>query len=133
MSLEVFTAPWADALCAALTSDLEYRAAAARWEGDLVLAMADATGAAVLLDLWHGACRGARPATAGDREAAPFVIEATAATWQRVLEGDLDPLFGLMSGTLVLARGHLAKLLPFTAAAKALVAVAARLDTRFPA
>ena len=54
-------------------------------------------------------------------------------TWKRVLAGDLEPIFGIMSGKLELARGSLAKLVPQIAAARELVAAAARIDTVFPA
>ncbi|MCB1056073.1 MAG: SCP2 sterol-binding domain-containing protein [Acidobacteria bacterium] len=138
MEPEVFTAPWAEAWCAELNASAAYREAAARWEGALVLvmqadpAMGIADPRSLYLDLHHGECRLARPATTDDTGAAPFVLEATPAVWKRVLEGRLDPLLGLMTGKVRLSRGSLAKLTPQVQAAKELVRSAARLATTFP-
>lgn len=128
--LDAFSADWARILAARLEADATYLQAAARWDDPLVLGLRGAD--AVFLDLRHGRCLDARPATARDRESATFVIEAEADTWRRVLAGDIDPIFGLMSGKLKLERGKVAALLPHTAAAKALVTVAATIETRFP-
>lgn len=138
MEPEVFTAPWAEAWCAELNASEPYRKAAARWEGALVLVMTENPAMGVgktrrlFLDLHHGSCRGARAATTDDAGSAPFVLEAPPAVWKRVLEGGLDPLLGLMTGKVRLARGSLAKLTPQVQAAKELVRSAGRLPTSFP-
>ena len=132
-----FSAPWAAAWEEELGASEAYREAAATWEGSLMLEMAvdGAAGAAhaVFVDLWHGECRGARVATDDDRGGADFVIRGGVGTWQRVLAGELEPIFGIMSGKLKLRRGSLAKLVPQVKAARELVAAAARIDTEFPA
>lgn len=87
---------------------------------------------AVFADLWHGECRAARRASDEDREGADFVIRADAGTWQRVLGGDLEPIFGIMSGKLKLTRGSLARLTPHLAASRELVLAATRVDSTFP-
>ena len=87
--MELFTEAWAQAYCRKLNESEAYRKAASTWEGSLALAVRPdpkagfPKGVAVVLDLWHGACRGAK-AVEGEAEA-DFVIEADLATWQPTL------------------------------------------------
>ena len=46
------------------------------------------------------------------------MLRASTTTWKRVLDGQLEPIFGLMSGQLKLGRGNLAKLTPYMNARK---------------
>ncbi len=139
MSHPAFSESWAAAWGEELRASDAYRRAAATWEGSLVLEMKAgpsepaSEGRAVFVDLFRGECRDVRPADDGDLRRADFVIRAAAETWQRVLAGELEPIFALMSGKLELARGSLAKLVPQAAAARELVAAAARIDTEFQA
>lgn len=131
---EVFSAAWADAWCSTLNGSDAYRAAAARWEGDVAIVMRDDAGAmqrAVYLDLHHGTCRAARPANADEVAGARYVMEATVPVWRELLEGRTPPLMALMTNRLRLTRGSMAALLPFAAAARELVAAAVALDTSF--
>lgn len=138
MSLEVFTEPWAQAWAQELRSSETYRQAASKWEGSLLIEMhadgedGNGSGPAVFLDLWHGDCRGARLPAAEERETADYVIRGDAETWRRILAGELEPIFGLMSGKLKLHRGSLAKLTPYLSAAQELVRAAGRIDSHFP-
>ena len=135
MSHLAFSHDWALRMAEELGASDAYRAAAATWEGSLVLAMIpDRDGEAeraVFLDLWHGECRSARQASADDRASTDFLISAGAETWARVLAGELESIFALMSGKLKLERGSLAKLVPQATAARELVLAAARIDTVF--
>lgn len=130
MSHEIFTDDWANAWADELRASDAYRAAAAGWEGSIALQMSSgdvpAELVAVFLDLWHGDCRAARRASTSDLEQATFVIRAGEEVWRRVLERDLEPIFGLMSGKLDLARGSLARLMPYVTASRELVAAATR-------
>ena len=118
--MELFTEAWAQAYCRKLNESEAYRKAASTWEGSLALAVRPdpkagfPKGVAVVLDLWHGACRGAK-AVEG---------EADLATWQEVLEGRLEPLSALMRGLLELKKGTIAALAPYAQAAQELVKVA---------
>lgn len=82
-------------------------------------------GVAVVLDLWHGDCRGVK-VVEGEAAVnlADFVIEADLATWQEVLEGRLEPLTALMRGLLEFKKGSFAALAPYAQAAQELVRVA---------
>lgn len=138
MPTEVFTHEWALAWGEELRVSDAYRDAAGGWEGAIALVMeADPdlgieTDRAVLLDLWHGECRDARRARETDLEQAPFLLRARAAVWRRVLRGEVQPLLGVTMGTLQLERGSLTRLLPYTTAAKEMVAAAGRVETTFP-
>lgn len=135
---EIFTRAWAESWCRALHDSDAYRQAAAGWEGDIVVAMtADpemgvAKERAVYLDLADGDCHGGRLAGDDERASALFVLRAPPAVWRRVLAGEIEPVWGLMSGKIELAQGSIAKLVPYTRAAKAMVEVAADLPASFP-
>jgi putative sterol carrier protein len=136
--MEVFTEEWARACGDQINARERYRDVAATWEWPVVLVMtADETHGlsgdrAFVLDLFRGACRGTRPATAGDRGEAPYVMEAGPAAWREILAGRLDPVSALMQGKLRLARGSLFVLARYTEAAKEMVAAAAQVPGTFP-
>ena len=130
MSHPVFSASWATACAAALNAAPAYRAAAATWEGAILLELhPDDTAAGppqrVYFDLWHGDCRAARVASPTDTDAARFVLSGSTGAWEQVLSGRVAPLLAVMSGKLKLTRGSLAELLPYVTAAKELVTAVA--------
>jgi putative sterol carrier protein len=138
--MEVFTEEWANACCEALNRGGAYGVAAAQWEeGVSVLTMAadPAHGImedrAVLLDAHRGHCRGARVASAADMEAASFVFRADAATWKRLLAGEVEPVAAIMAGKLKLTKGSLMTLAKYAKAASAMVAAAGEVGGTFPA
>ena len=138
MAHEIFTGDWAGAWCEALNESEAYAEAASDWEGALVLRVrADASYGiedprSVWVDLHHGECRGARSATDEDVESVPYLIEADPYSWKRVLDGELDPISGLMRGKLKLKRGSVVELARYVKAAKELVRCAGRVDTSYP-
>jgi putative sterol carrier protein len=137
MAAELFGEEWARAWGEELSRSEAYRAAAATWEGAMIFGMTPdeslgvGTPRRVLLDLWHGACRAAR-AVEEDLAEVPYVVIGGPAVWKEVLEGTIEPLRALMSGQLKLARGSVARLLPYIAAARELLAAARRIPTEFP-
>lgn len=138
MSHEVFTDPWAKAWADELRDSEAYRDAARSWEGSILLEMTGKTESmgiasrAVFVDLWHGDCRAARHAGETEQRQADYVIRGDIEVWKRILSGELEPIFALMSGKLQLVRGSLAKLTPYLAASRELVLAAARVDSSFP-
>jgi putative sterol carrier protein len=138
MPLEVFTEEWSRACCEQLNQHEGYRQAAADWEGDSVMVMtADpALGVqqdrAVYLDAHQGNCRGARVATAEDMEKASYVFQADAATWRRLMAGEVEPVQAVMTGKLKLTRGSLMSLAKHAAAASAMVKAVALVESTFP-
>lgn len=138
MAEKVFSDDWATAWADALNSSEDYRNAAAKWEGAIVIVMGadSAMGIpekmAVYVDLWHGECREARVASEEDFEVAPYIISATPENWRSILKGNLDPIHALVGGKLQLEKGNMISMLPYVKAAKELVIIAARVETEFP-
>jgi putative sterol carrier protein len=132
-----FTPPWADALCAAVTADADYRAAAAGWSWPvaLVLERHPALGypddVAVELALDGGACHGAR-IVPPDAATAPIVLRAPYDVWKALAAGALDPVSAVMGGRLRLARGSVMTLMSNVRAATALIACARAVPTDYP-
>jgi putative sterol carrier protein len=138
MPHDAFSQDWVDALAAEIRASDDWRRAAKRWEWPVVLVMRGGSAGnaphdrQVYLDLHKGECREARLASADDARRADFVLSADARTWKDVLEGRLDPVGGVMRGTLKLEKGSMTTLAMHADAAKALVATAARVDVEFP-
>lgn len=135
MPAPVFSDPWARACGLALNQNAAYRAAAASWEGALLLRMSAEEGVEerlVFLDLWHGECREARAAAPPEEAQARYVLTGTVLAWRQVLGGAVAPLVAIMTGRLRLTKGALADLVPYVTAAKELVATAAAVPCAFP-
>lgn len=124
-TMERFSDDWARAWCRALDGDEDYRRSAERWDGGILFVVGP--DRKVFLDLRGGRCLAGRVATSEDEAAAAYAIEANEDAWADVLDGRLDPIMGLMRGKLRLAKGSLASLLPFTAAAQRMVKKATEL------
>ena len=133
---ELFTEEWVESWGRELRRSEEYREAAQEWEGAIVFELRASQeldeDRAVFLDLLHGDCRHARLAADGDREGARYVVSADLATWRTVLDGTISVLPAIMRGKLRLRKGKLSTLMPFTAAARELLAAATRIETELP-
>jgi putative sterol carrier protein len=88
-------------------------------------------GRAVELTLDRGRCHDAR-AIAPSAVTADLVLAGAYPTWKAIVRGALDPVAAVATGRLTLARGSLAALMPQMGAARALVACARQVPTRFP-
>ncbi len=128
---------WFDAFVTEVNASEEYRVAAADWEGDIAFLVeaepdknmpADVWG---YLDLWHGACRGGGVVERRDGERAAYVIAAPYTRWKDVVQGDLDPVRGMMQGKLKV-RGDLPTIIRYVRAANELVRLTGEVDTTFP-
>lgn len=130
--VEVFTPEWTERLAGELNSDARFRRTAADWTGVLGLAieLPGGGGRVSILDISSGRC----VAAGCDPEAlAPdYVISATTLLWKSVLEGKLDPMWGLMSGKLRLAKGSMVELASRGASALRIVECARKIRYTFP-
>ena len=139
MDHEVFGRSWTAAWAEEIRASDAYRKAARRWKWPLLLVLrADpvrglTSDRRVYLDLLAGSCREARPGSAEDAARADFVLSGDLATWTEILHGTLDPFAAIVRRRLTLEKGSMATLAMHSAAAKALVRTAARVDTAFPA
>ena len=115
----------------------EYGEAAEDWEGDVAFFLEAEPDRGVpedlvaWLDLWHGECRGARMITADEGERSAYGIRAPYSRWREVLEGDLDPIRGMMQGKLRV-QGDLPTIIRYVSAANELVHLTGTVDTEFP-
>jgi putative sterol carrier protein len=138
MSAEIFTEGWARLWNDSINANQDYKKAAEKWEGAIAMIMTSDPEMGipeeriVIADLWHGDCRGAKTADAGELEDTPYLIKAEPTAWKSVLAGKTDPIVGLMGGKLKLAKGSLFALLPYAKAAKELVKSAIAVDTSYP-
>jgi putative sterol carrier protein len=83
-----------------LNKNASYKEAAKDWEGDFLFVITPdnrLTHEVVFyVDLWHGLCKEAR--LAKPKEQAAFVFKGPYSNWKRVIQGELDPLRGLIRG-----------------------------------
>jgi putative sterol carrier protein len=137
-SVPVFpTDPWFEAFVQVINASERYRDAAADWEGDVAFAIEAEPDKGVpetvygWLDLWHGSCRAGGIVDEQKASAARYVIRAPYSRWRDVLEGDLDPIRGMMQGKLRV-QGDLPTILRFVNAANELVHLTGTVETRYP-
>ena len=127
---------WFDAFVVEINASAHYREVAADWEGDIafrIIAEPDLGVPADLygyLDLWHGACRGGKVIDAAEADAAAYTIAAPFSRWKDVVEGDLDPIKGMMQGKLRV-RGDLPTIVRYVKAANELVRLTGMVETEF--
>jgi putative sterol carrier protein len=127
---------WFDAFVVEINASEHYREVAADWEGDIAFRIVAEPDRGVpedlfgYLDLWHGACRGGMVIDAADADAAAYTIAAPFSRWKDVVEGDLDPIKGMMQGKLRV-RGDLPTIVRYVKAANELVRLTGLVDTQF--
>lgn len=128
---------WVALFVDAINASDSYRAAAANWEGDIAFVFEAEPDRGVpedviaWLDLWHGECRAGRIVTREEAANARYTIRAAYSRWKDVLNGDLDPVKGMMQGKLKL-RGDLPTIIRHVRAANELVNVTGTVPTEFP-
>lgn len=130
MSAVLFSQPWVDAWKEKINGSEAYAKVAREWHGGVGLVV-DAEGnepLAILLELDGGVCREARRVDLARVDKAEHVLRAPEPIWLTLMRDNKDPVWALMSGKLKLARGSMTALLPFTAAARELMATARDVD-----
>lgn len=123
---DLFTAAGITAWRTLLADSDDFRRAADKWSGTLLLVESDAPapGRATWLALEDGAIIEARPARPDDDAGAEFVLAATAATWDALVRGRDDLMGAAFRGALRLERGQVLRLLPHARAAAAMLRAA---------
>jgi len=127
---------WIDEYKEALNGELgkTWQQAAENWEGDFLFVInSDDRFQKTIhyyIDLWHGKCRDAK--IVKNLEEVPeveFQYIGSYSNWQKLLNGEIDPIRGLLMRKFKL-NGNKGKLMRSTVA-KELVEVARRIDTSF--
>ncbi|MEM6956783.1 MAG: SCP2 sterol-binding domain-containing protein [Myxococcota bacterium] len=86
----------------------------------------------MILDVHQGECRGAELVEGMEAvEASPFIIVAPYERWKKVINGELDPIKGMMEGKLKMTKGNLPTMLRFVMSSRALVTSATAVPTEF--
>lgn len=138
MSIEFPSQAWADAYCASINENANYKKAAKDWTHGVVAYVVKAEPAigipedtAMLLDLHEGACRTIKVVPATEAESAPFIVTASYAQWKQVMKREIDPTKALMQGKLKLQKGHMPTMVKYVLASKELVESTAKVSTKF--
>jgi len=125
---------WINLFKDAVNSNAQYEEAAKTWEGDfLFVVKPDATlkeEQTFYVDLWHGKCRNVAMLKPGETKQTAFVYEGPYGNWMKLINKQIDPIQGLLTGKFKL-RGDMLKVLRAVGAAKALVDTAGKVPTEF--
>ncbi len=119
---------WTEQFNQSINTSDAYASTAKNWEGDVTL-IVDGSGG-IYLDLWHGKCRNASYLDDPYSKDAEFKISASLEKWQRVIQGKLDPIQGMVTRQIKLD-GNLVKIMKNVKAAQELVRCATLVETDF--
>ena len=125
---------WAKVFMDQLNTNKSYEEAAQTWEGDFLFVIEpDAElkqRETIYMDLWHGKCRGVALLKQGEEKKAAYVYSGPYGNWKKLINKQIDPIQGLLTGKFKL-QGDMAKVLRAVRAAKELVETAGKVPTEF--
>jgi putative sterol carrier protein len=125
---------WIKELSNRLNESESYERSAKDWEGDFLFVVEpdeDNDDTSYLyLGLHHGKSTGAALVESEDERETEFVIRAPYGSWRRVIEGELDPIQGMMMRRLKLS-GNMMKIMRYPKAAQEIVACCAEVPTEW--
>jgi putative sterol carrier protein len=125
---------WIKELSSKLNESEAYEKSAKDWEGDFVFVVepddAYADTAYLFLALYHGKSPDAAVIASEDAREAEFVLRAPFGNWRRVIEGEMDPIQGMMTRKLQV-EGNMMKIMRYPKAAKEIVSCCALIPTDF--
>ncbi|MFW6115721.1 MAG: SCP2 sterol-binding domain-containing protein [Chloroflexota bacterium] len=132
MAFEFGTDAWINELSQQLNDSESYERAAKDWEGDFLFVVepdeAFDDTVYLYLSLYHGKSPDAAVVESEDEKETEFVIRAPYSIWRQVVEGQLDPIQGMMTKRLKLS-GNLMKVMRYPKAAQELVAGCSEVPT----
>jgi putative sterol carrier protein len=125
---------WIKELSRRLNQSESYERSAKDWEGDFLFVVepdeAYDDTAYLYLGLHHGKSTVAALVGREDERETEFVIRAPYGNWRRVIEGELDPIQGMMMRRLKLS-GNMMKIMRYPKAAQEIVACCAEVPTEW--
>lgn len=134
MALKFPSDEWIEELSRQLNASESYERSAKDWEGDFIFVVepdeAYDDTAYLYLGLYHGKSPDAAMVESEDSREVEFVIRAPFSTWRRVIEGELDPIQGMMTRKLKL-QGNMMKIMRYPKAAQEIVACCAKVPTEW--
>ncbi len=123
---------WIKELSKQLNASESYEKAAKDWEGDFVFVVepdeAYPETAYLFLGLYHGKSPDAGLLTSESERPAEFTLRAPFSNWRKVIEGQLDPIQGMMTKKLRV-EGNMMKIMRYPKAAKEIVSCCAQVPT----
>jgi putative sterol carrier protein len=126
---------WAQRFVEELNQNQDYAKAARNWEGSFLFVVTAGPQLEreflFFMDLWHGRCRDWTVLTDRNARKADFTIEGPLENWIGLLQGEIDPIKGLMARKFKL-RGSMFKVIRNVGAASELAKNSARVPTEFP-
>lgn len=136
MALPFPSDEWVKAAMVEVNNSEAYQEAAKSWEGDITFVVTALPGqrkeVSLYMDLWHGACKDAYELENARDIRSEFAITAPLPVWRKVLDGQLDPIRGLVSRQLKM-KGNMMKVMKTPKAALELVNACAKVETSWPA
>ncbi len=134
MALKFPSDAWIKELSRQLNESEAYGKSAKDWEGDFVFVVepdqAYDNTAYLFLGLYHGKSPDAAMVTSEDEREAEFALRAPFGVWRRVIEGELDPIQGMMTKKMKV-QGNMMKIMRYPKAAKEIVSCCALVPTDF--
>ena len=125
---------WIKALSDHLNTSESYERSAKNWEGDFTFVVEPddvfSETAFLFLGLYHGKSTDAGQLEVADSREAQYVIRAPYSTWRRVVEGQLDPIQGMMTRQLKL-QGNMMMIMRYPKAAQEIIACTQVIPTQW--
>lgn len=126
---------WIETFMDVINNSADYKEAAKTWEGDFLFIIEPdeklKKKAIFYLDLWHGDCRSVDYFDDGQElPETEFQYIGTYDNWLKVINGEIDPIKGILTRKFKLV-GDKGKVMRATKAAKELVTSAQKVDTEF--
>ncbi|WP_030857884.1 SCP2 sterol-binding domain-containing protein [Streptomyces sp. NRRL S-37] len=131
------SAEWLNSYVGLINSSEEFKEAARTFQAEIAFVFEAEEEQGLQDDIWchtefaDGECTSAvydvGPEGSGDTT---FVIRAPYTVWKSVIEGEIDPIEGMLDGDLMVT-GHLPTLLKYVRATDELVSLAAQVSSSF--
>jgi putative sterol carrier protein len=125
---------WIELFKDSVNANAAYEDAAKTWEGDFLFIIQPDSAlreqAVFYVDLWHGKCREVALLKSSESKETAFIYEGPYGNWVRLINREIDPIQGLLTGKFKL-KGDMLKVLRAVRAAKELVETASRVPTEF--
>ncbi len=125
---------WVEEYCRRLSSSEEYNKTGQGWKDPILFKVIDAeekniVPGSFILYLKDGKCEKCEIIEKGEKDA-PFVLSATFANWQKIIDGKINPTQAMLTGQMKV-KGNMALLLRYASAATAMVKVAQTIPTEY--
>ncbi|MCL4350271.1 MAG: SCP2 sterol-binding domain-containing protein [Candidatus Thermoplasmatota archaeon] len=126
---------WAKAYYEKLNENKAYEESARDWEGGITMIIQSdekfSGNAYLYLDLFHGKCRSYKLSSSENEiPKAEFTYSGKFTSWKNLINGEIDPIKGILTGKFKL-KGSMAKIMKYTKAAKLMVSTASQVPSEF--